>query len=293
MRPSAKPPPLPTPLRSTICWPRTRASASRWATPRRCSGPRRRTNSKARSRTCSASRPRTTRPRHRRAARALPRRRDRAFCRGQRRHALLRAGPGAERSAHRRAFLGHGARDRAGPAHPAALRRHRRGALAARPGASVAVSSACRHRGAGQGRQHPAQSRRRGDARHPRSAALSRHPAQRRGAALPRRAAGELSACRRHQGWLNRDARRRHIPQEEFPPMLDPDHQSAAYRLGRLFAVLEKFRRRPAPVSTPPSATVTTAPPRPRRCRCSPRCCGSRTITSASSIPAERRRWKS
>lgn len=44
------------------------------------------------------------------------------------------------------------------------------------------------------------------------------------------------------KGWLNRDARRRHLPQEEFPPMLDPAHQSAAYRLGRLFATLERIQ---------------------------------------------------
>ena len=49
------------------------------------------------------------------------------------------------------------------------------------------------------------------------------------------------------KGWLNRDARRRHLPQEEFPPMLDPAHQSAAYRLGRLFAVLEKIQEEASP----------------------------------------------
>ncbi len=49
------------------------------------------------------------------------------------------------------------------------------------------------------------------------------------------------------KGWLNRDARRRHLPQEEFSPMLDPDHQSAAYRLGRLFATLEKIQEEASP----------------------------------------------
>jgi CRISPR-associated protein Csd1 len=49
------------------------------------------------------------------------------------------------------------------------------------------------------------------------------------------------------KGWLNRDARRRHLPQEEFPPMLDPAHQSAAYRLGRLFATLEKIQEEASP----------------------------------------------
>ncbi len=48
-------------------------------------------------------------------------------------------------------------------------------------------------------------------------------------------------------GWLNRDARRRHLPKEEFPSMLDPAHQSAAYRLGRLFAVLEKIQEEASP----------------------------------------------
>jgi len=49
------------------------------------------------------------------------------------------------------------------------------------------------------------------------------------------------------RGWLNRDARRRHLPKEEFPSMLDPAHQSAAYRLGRLFAVLEKIQEEASP----------------------------------------------
>lgn len=49
------------------------------------------------------------------------------------------------------------------------------------------------------------------------------------------------------KGWLNRDARRRQLPQEEFSPMLDPDHPSAAYRLGRLFATLEKIQEEASP----------------------------------------------
>jgi CRISPR-associated protein Csd1 len=49
------------------------------------------------------------------------------------------------------------------------------------------------------------------------------------------------------KGWLNRDARRRHLPKEEFSPMLDPDHPSAAYRLGRLFATLEKIQEEASP----------------------------------------------
>ncbi|GMU45299.1 MAG: hypothetical protein AMXMBFR26_00810 [Porticoccaceae bacterium] len=49
------------------------------------------------------------------------------------------------------------------------------------------------------------------------------------------------------KGWLNREARRRQLPQEEFSPMLDTDHPSAAYRLGRLFAVLEKIQEEASP----------------------------------------------
>ncbi|HXF08429.1 MAG TPA: type I-C CRISPR-associated protein Cas8c/Csd1 [Candidatus Acidoferrales bacterium] len=49
------------------------------------------------------------------------------------------------------------------------------------------------------------------------------------------------------KGWLNRDARRRQSPSQEFSPMLDPDHPSAAYRLGRLFAVLEKIQEEASP----------------------------------------------
>lgn len=49
------------------------------------------------------------------------------------------------------------------------------------------------------------------------------------------------------KAWLNRDTRRRHLPQEEFSPMLDPDHPSAAYRLGRLFATLEKIQEEASP----------------------------------------------
>ena len=73
------------------------------------------------------------------------------------------------------------------------------------------------------------------------------------------------------KGWLNRDARRRHLPQEEFSPMLDPDHPSAAYRLGRLFATLEKIQEEASPglnatirdryygaASTTPVAVFTT-----------------------------------
>lgn len=52
------------------------------------------------------------------------------------------------------------------------------------------------------------------------------------------------------KGWLNRDARRQRVSnptREEFSPMLDPDHPSAAYRLGRLFATLEKIQEEASP----------------------------------------------
>ena len=52
------------------------------------------------------------------------------------------------------------------------------------------------------------------------------------------------------KAWLNRDARRQRVsnpPREEFSPMLDPNNPSAAYRLGRLFATLEKIQEEASP----------------------------------------------
>ncbi len=52
------------------------------------------------------------------------------------------------------------------------------------------------------------------------------------------------------KAWLNRDARRQRVsnpPTEEFSLMLDPDNPSAAYRLGRLFATLEKIQEEASP----------------------------------------------
>ena len=52
------------------------------------------------------------------------------------------------------------------------------------------------------------------------------------------------------KAWLNRDARRNRVsnpPREEFSAMLDPDHPSTAYRLGRLFATLEKIQEEASP----------------------------------------------
>ena len=52
------------------------------------------------------------------------------------------------------------------------------------------------------------------------------------------------------KAWLNRDTRRQRLSnptREEFTPMLDPDNPSAAYRLGRLFATLEKIQEEASP----------------------------------------------
>lgn len=58
--------------------------------------------------------------------------------------------------------------------------------------------------------------------------------------------AAALKAC------INREIRRANrlfpsTPEKEFSPMLDNDHPSAAYRLGRLFAVLEKIQEEASP----------------------------------------------
>lgn len=46
---------------------------------------------------------------------------------------------------------------------------------------------------------------------------------------------------------LNRQIRFRQSKEKEFLPMLDPDNQNIAYRLGRLFAVLEKIQEEASP----------------------------------------------
>lgn len=48
------------------------------------------------------------------------------------------------------------------------------------------------------------------------------------------------------KGYLNR-LNRRNNSQERYLPMLDPDNLNAAYRLGRLFAVLEKIQEEASP----------------------------------------------
>ncbi len=73
------------------------------------------------------------------------------------------------------------------------------------------------------------------------SAAVQRNRAEQR-VSYPRAAA--------IKAWLNRDARRyrsANQPREEFTPMLDPANPSAAYRLGRLFATLEKIQEEANP----------------------------------------------
>lgn len=75
------------------------------------------------------------------------------------------------------------------------------------------------------------------------SAAVGRCRAERR-VTYPR--AAVLKAC------LNRAIRRANhstssIPEKEFLPMLDTQNPSAAYRLGRLFAVLEKIQEEASP----------------------------------------------
>jgi CRISPR-associated protein Csd1 len=53
------------------------------------------------------------------------------------------------------------------------------------------------------------------------------------------------------KAWLNRDLRRRgalvSTCEKEFGPMLDPENPDAAYRLGRLFATLEKIQEEASP----------------------------------------------
>lgn len=49
------------------------------------------------------------------------------------------------------------------------------------------------------------------------------------------------------KAWLNRNIRYTRSTEKEFTPMLDPDHPSVAYRLGRLFAALEKIQEEAQP----------------------------------------------
>lgn len=52
------------------------------------------------------------------------------------------------------------------------------------------------------------------------------------------------------KAWLNRDTRRQQAAKsqlKEFTPMLDPDNSNVAYRLGRLFATLEKIQEEANP----------------------------------------------
>jgi CRISPR-associated protein Csd1 len=51
------------------------------------------------------------------------------------------------------------------------------------------------------------------------------------------------------KGWLNRANQQPNqtLPEKEFRPMLDPENPNAAYRLGRLFATLEKIQEEAIP----------------------------------------------
>ena len=73
------------------------------------------------------------------------------------------------------------------------------------------------------------------------------------------------------KAWLNRNIRVTRSSEKEFTPMLDPDNPSVAYRLGRLFAALEKIQEEAQPginatireryygaASTTPVAVFTT-----------------------------------
>jgi CRISPR-associated protein Csd1 len=70
------------------------------------------------------------------------------------------------------------------------------------------------------------------------NAAVQRCRAERK-VTYPR--AAVIKAC------LNRQARQQPHSEEELPVMLDPAHQSPAYRLGRLFATLEKIQEEASP----------------------------------------------
>ena len=69
---------------------------------------------------------------------------------------------------------------------------------------------------------------------------------------------GAVQRCRAEQAitypraaiikaWLNRHIRSRHTNEQEFTPMLDTSNQNTAYRLGRLFATLEKIQKEASP----------------------------------------------
>jgi CRISPR-associated protein Csd1 len=80
-------------------------------------------------------------------------------------------------------------------------------------------------------------------------------------AALPRRTKGDLRPRRRHQGL----PQPRHPPPpiyqsgKEFLPMLDPANPTRPTASAAVRRRWKKSRKRPAPASTPPSATATTA----------------------------------
>lgn len=99
------------------------------------------------------------------------------------------------------------------------------------------------------------------------------------------------------KAWLNRSIRHAYRnaskPEKEFEPMLDIGNPSPAYRLGRLFAALEKIQEEASPGL---NATIRDryygAASSTPVARCSPLCCGSRTIIWGSSRRAVPCSWK-
>jgi CRISPR-associated protein Csd1 len=83
--------------------------------------------------------------------------------------------------------------------------------------------------------------------------------------------ASAIKAC------LNRTIRKNNQtvqePQPEFTAMLDSNNPDNAYRMGRLFAALEKTQEDASPGLNAPSATGTMARHPARQPPCSPRCC--------------------
>jgi CRISPR-associated protein Csd1 len=74
---------------------------------------------------------------------------------------------------------------------------------------------------------------------------------------------------------LNRNIRRRNKSsvEQEFSPMLDQTNPTPPTASAASSPCWKKSRKKPAPASTPPSATAITAPPPVHPSPCSPRCC--------------------
>ena len=137
-----------------------------------------------------------------------------------------------------------------GDTYPAAFRRPADRPRTQDPGAPLALPPAGRLRRAGQGRQHPAQPGRRHDARHPRRTGPIRPPcsAPRSSAVAP---SGNVTYPRAAliKAWLNRVASTRPSPTQRRSscPCSTSSNPNPAYRLGRLFAALEKIQEEASP----------------------------------------------